>query len=85
MPIISKFFGIVITMYWDDHNPPHFHAKYAEKEVVIDIQSGAVSGKFPPRALGLVQEWRTLYEEELLDDWKLCQEQEAPKKIQPLE
>ena len=84
MPIISKFFGIVITMYWDDHNPPHFHAKYGEYEVVLEIKSGIISGEFPARALGLVQEWRILNEKALMDDWELCRKQELPKQIKPL-
>ena len=46
VPVISRFFGIVITMYWDDHNPAHFHAKYGEYEAVVEIKSGIVSGKF---------------------------------------
>ena len=85
MPIISKFFGIIITMYWDDHNPAHFHAKYGEYEAVVEIKSGIVSGKFPPRVLGLIQEWRILNEQALMEDWELCRKQEMPKQIKPLE
>ena len=55
MPVISRFFGIVITMYWDDHLPAHFHTKYGDFEAV-EIKTGIVSGKLPPRVLGLVQE-----------------------------
>ena len=61
MPVISRFFGI-ITMYWDDHQPAHFHAKYGDFEAVVEIKTGVVSGKLPPRVLGLVQEWRILNE-----------------------
>jgi len=85
VPVISRFFGIVITMYWDDHNPAHFHAKYGEYEAVVEIKSGIVSGKFPPRVLGLIQEWRILNEEALIEDWELCRKQEMPKEIKPLE
>ena len=85
MLIISKFFGIIITMYWDDHNPPHFHAKYGEYEVVVEIKTGAVSGKIPARVVGLIQEWRTLNEQALMEDWELCRKQEMPKEIKPLE
>jgi hypothetical protein len=60
MPEISRFYGIVIKMFFDDHNPPHFHALYGEYEVLININSFAVfAGKLPPRALGLVIEWAT--------------------------
>lgn len=85
MPIISQFFGIIVSMFWDDHNPPHFHAKYGEYEVVIEIQTGKVSGKFPARALGLVQEWRSIHENDLMEDWELARRKEMLKKIKPLE
>ena len=51
MPIISRFLGIVIAMYWDDHSPPHFHAKYGDYEITVDILTGIVEGRFPKRAL----------------------------------
>jgi phosphomannomutase len=54
MPELSRFFGIVVKMFWDDHNPPHFHAFYSGDEVLIAIQTLSVfAGRFPPRALGL--------------------------------
>ena len=57
MPEISRFYGIVIKMFFDDHNPPHFHALYGEHEVLIDINTLAVfAGHIPSRALGLVIE-----------------------------
>ena len=62
MPEISRFYGIVIKMYFADHAPPHFHAEYAEYEARIAIGSLAVlSGNLPPRAMGLVAEWTTLH------------------------
>ena len=85
MPIISQFYGIIISMFWDDHNPPHFHARYGEYEIIAEIKTGKVSGKFPARALGLVQEWRALHENDLMEDWELACKKEALKKIQPLE
>jgi hypothetical protein len=85
MPEISRFFGIVIKMYWDDHNPPHFHAFYADALALIDIHSLSVfSGSLSPRALGLVIEWATLHQQELLADWRRAQGQEALEKIEPL-
>ena len=66
MPEISRFYGIVIKMYFADHAPPHFHAEYAEHEARIAIGSLAVlSGNLPPRAMGLVAEWTTLHQNEL--------------------
>jgi len=85
MPIISKFLGIIITMYWDDHSPPHFHAKYGNYEITVGIINGVVEGKFPKRALRHVLEWYELYKDELMEDWNLCQKQEQPKPIKPLE
>jgi len=67
MPRISEFFGVVVAMYFNDHFPPHFHAKYAEDEALIDIQTGSVvEGPLSSRALGLVEEWRKLRQAELM-------------------
>ena len=85
MPIISRFLGIIITMYYDDHAPPHFHAKYGEYEILVHIKSGVVDGKFPKRALKSVMEWTELYQEELMEDWKLAEQHETLKTIAPLE
>ena len=85
MPIISRFLGIIITMYWEDHAPPHFHAKYSGYEITVDIKSGVVEGKFPKRALKHVLEWSDLHQEELLQDWELCQKNQMPAPIEPLE
>jgi hypothetical protein len=72
-------------MYWQDHSPPHFHAKYGEYKITVDIQSGVVEGKFPKRALKHVLEWYELHQDELLKDWELCQKSEMPESIKPLE
>ncbi len=85
MPIISRFLGIIITIYWDDHAPPHFHAKYGEYEVTVNIYTGVVEGKFPKRSLRHVLEWYELHKKELIEDWTLCQNSETPKPIEPLE
>ena len=85
MPVISRFLGIVIMMYWNDHNPPHFHAKYKEYEIIIYIEDGVIEGKFPKRALKLVLEWLDLHKNELLDNWRLSNIGEPLKNIEPLE
>jgi hypothetical protein len=72
-------------MYWDDHSPPHFHAKYGEYEISVAIITGVVDGTFPKRALRHVLEWYELHKEELMEDWELCQRSEMPKSIAPLE
>ena len=85
MPTISRFLGIIISMYWDDHAPPHFHAKYGNYEITVEIETGIVEGKFPRRALHHVLEWYELHRDELRNNWELCAQQEAPGAIQPLE
>jgi hypothetical protein len=85
MPELSRFFGVVIKMFWDDHNPPHFHAFYAGEEVLIDINTLSVfAGHLSPRALGLVIEWATLHQRELQDDWRRAQGRQPLERIEPL-
>jgi hypothetical protein len=58
MPELSQFYGIIIKMYYNDHNPPHFHAEYGSSQIVVDVNTLAViGGRLPPRATGLVMEW----------------------------
>jgi hypothetical protein len=72
-------------MYWDDHNPPHFHAFYAGEQALIDIKTLSIfAGQLSPRALGLVIEWANLHQQELLADWHRAQGQESLEKIAPL-
>ena len=86
MPEISRFLGIVIAMYYNDHAPPHFHATYGEHEIRVDITSGGIlSGNFPGRAENLVLEWLQLHRDELIEDWRLAEERKPLKKIEPLE
>ncbi len=83
---ISRFFGIVIKMFFDDHNPPHFHAEYGDSAALIDIRNLSVfSGRLPPRAMGLVIEWATLHQQELLADWERARAQQELQRIAPLE
>jgi len=86
MPEISRFFGIVIAMFYDDHSPPHFHVRYGEQKAIIAIEALTVlQGRLSPRALGLVKEWASLYKHQLMDDWKLAERHEPLKPIKPLE
>ena len=85
MPTISTFYGIIIRMFFDDHAPPHFHAQYAEFKASITIETlELLEGQLPRRALELVLDWAELHKIELLEDWKLCQMKNSPKKIDPL-
>ena len=66
MPEISRFLGIVIAMYYNEHNPPHFHARYGNFKIEISIKTLTIlAGKLPPKALGLVMEWATLHQDDL--------------------
>ncbi|HSB71295.1 MAG TPA: DUF4160 domain-containing protein [Candidatus Methylomirabilis sp.] len=86
MPEISRFFGIIIKMFFDDHNPPHFHAEYAGDLALIEIRNLSVfSGGLSPRALGLAIEWATIHQKELLANWERAQAREELQKIAPLE
>lgn len=85
MPTISEFFGILILMYYEDHAPPHFHARYGEFESLIRIDTlGILRGNLPPRAISLVMEWATIHQQELLRDWKLAEKHLRLEKIAPL-
>ena len=86
MPVISRFFGIAIAIYWNDHAPPHFHAKYSGEEVVVEIDSGVIlKGTMSKRALSLIEEWRQRSVTELKEDWELAREHRPLMDIAPLE
>jgi phosphomannomutase len=85
MPQVSRFFGIVIAMYHDDHQPPHFHARYGGQEIQVGISDGRVKGDFPPRAKALVLEWWNLRREELEANWQLLADGKESNRIAPLE
>ena len=85
MPQISRFFGIIIAMYYDDHNPPHFHAKYGDEEALISIRDfSVIEGQLSSRALGMVIEWASLHQDELMGNWKKVIENQSLVKIEPL-
>jgi len=85
MPEISRFFGIVVKMFFNDHNPPHFHAFYGDEQALIEIGGLRVfAGRLPPRVLGLVIEWATLHQQELPDDWHRAHGNKPLLKIEPL-
>ena len=85
MPEISRFLGIVIAMFYRDHTPAHFHAKYGEYEVTVEIETGVVQGTFPPRALSHVLEWHRIHKNSLAEDWELARSRQPLKPIPPLE
>ena len=86
MPRISFFYGIAIYMYYDDHDPPHFHARYAGQAAQITIAGAQVmSSTLPPRALTLVAEWARMRQTELLEDWELARDRKPLKPVAPLD
>ncbi len=86
MPRISRFFGITIAMFYNDHAPPHFHAFYGEYEAVIAIETLEVrEGSLPRRALALVLEWATVRRVELMADWERARQGLPLESIEPLE
>lgn len=86
MPEISRFLGIVIAMYYREHNPPHFHVRYNNHKASISIKDLALlNGKLPPKVLGLVIEWASQHQNALMEDWDLAEKLEVLKQIEPLE
>jgi hypothetical protein len=86
MPEISRFFGIIIAMFYDEHHPPHFHVPYNEFRAEIGIQNLALlAGKLPPRVMGLVMEWASQHQVELMNDWDLARHRAELLRIPPLE
>lgn len=72
MPEICRFLGIIITMYFDEHNPPHFHVRYNEYRASFEITTlNIISGSIPAKVRGLVEEWAEMHTEELLEMWDL--------------
>ena len=70
MPTVAWFYGIAIAMYYNDHNPPHFHAQYGHSRAVIGIDGGAIiAGSLPPTAMRLVAQWALAHRSELEDNW----------------
>ena len=84
MPTISSFFGIFIQIMYLDHNPPHFHAKYGDQKVIVEIENGNIKGEISERALRLILEWLALHRTELKQAWEKAKIGEEPDKIEPL-
>jgi hypothetical protein len=85
MPVISRFYGILIAMYFNDHNPPHFHAKYAGYEALFGLDGVLLEGELPNRAEKLVRDWLSLHQSELESNWQKAVNGEPLDYIAPLE
>jgi hypothetical protein len=84
MPLITMFYGIIITMYWADHMPPHFHAEFGEYEASFDLDGNIIDGEFPNNKRKLVEAWAGLHKDELAADWKLAKKKVPVMPIDPL-
>lgn len=85
MPEVSRFFGIVIRMYYNDHNPPHFHAVYGSVEAVVAIgRAEILMGELPKRAVAMVVEWSDAHRDELLENWRRLRDGRPPLPVPPL-
>jgi hypothetical protein len=86
MPEVSRFFGIRIMFFFNDHAPPHFHAIYGDGRAVFDIQTLQMTeGSLPPRVRGFIVEWAAQHQRELVADWEIVRAGQTPRKIAPLE
>jgi hypothetical protein len=85
VPTICRFLGIVIMINYNEHDPPHFHARYGHEKISVRIADGVVTGTFPSRALSHVLEWWNLHRAELAENWQLARLHMPLKTIEPLE
>jgi hypothetical protein len=85
MPEVSRFLGIVIAMYFKEHGPPHFHAKYGGQRAAFSIEDlRLVEGKLPQRVVSLVLEWASEHRAELAENWRRAERREGLLTIEPL-
>jgi len=85
VPVISKFFGIIVTMNYREHGPPHFHAWYSGHDITVNIADGSVTGEMPRRALALILEWWSLHRAERKANWDRAEARQPLMSIEPLE
>lgn len=84
MPEVSRFFGIIVRMFYDDHESPRFHAVYGQYSVAIEVEGDGIRGRFPPNRLMLVYEWRDRHREELMANWRRLHDGRPVVPIEPL-
>jgi Domain of unknown function (DUF4160) len=86
MPEIIRFFGMILTMYYNDHPPPHFHVRYNQQKAIISIETLEIlEGKLSSRALKLILEWASLHQNELMENWELARDNQILNSVLPLE
>ena len=82
MPELSRFYGVVIKMYYNDHNPPHFHARYGNARALIRISDGQImGGELPPTARKLLENWASMRRRELEENWQRARTQQPLERI----
>lgn len=85
MPEISRFFGAIITMYYNDHQPSHFHVRCNQHKALVSIQSlEIIEGELSSKEFKLIQEWATIHQNKLMDNWELARNNQPLNKIAPL-
>ncbi|MBR5621348.1 DUF4160 domain-containing protein [Candidatus Saccharibacteria bacterium] len=84
MPVISMFYGMIIMMFYRDHNPPHFHVDYQGMRAIFDFNGNLVKGKIPSKQIKIVQAWCMIHYDELCANWKLASEGGTIYSIEPL-
>jgi hypothetical protein len=85
MPVISRFYGILVVMYFNDHSPPHVHAKYSGFEASFDFEGNILDGELPPRATAFVREWLDTHKSGLASNWHKARTGQPLDYIAPLE
>ena len=84
MPVISMFYGMIIMMHYNDHNPPHFHVDYQGVRASFDFDGNILRGKIPSKQIKIIQAWCAIHRDELVANWKLASEGDTIYKIEPL-
>ncbi len=84
MPVLSVFYGIIVRMFYSDHNPPHVHTSYQDEEAIFDFEGDIVEGELPAKQKALVKAWILLHADELVAAWRLASDNERVDRIDPL-
>ena len=84
MPVLSMFYGVIISMFYKDHNPPHIHIQYAEYTAIVDFNGNILEGELPVKQRKLIEAWIVLHQDELYANWQLAKDKQGLFKIDPL-
>ena len=78
------FYGVIISMFYKDHNPPHIHIQYAEYKAIVDFNGDILEGELPVKQRKLIEAWIILHQDELYANWQLAKDKQGLFKIDPL-